>query len=141
MKALEGWTVTVAVPVGVSSRTLAWNEVDQTSLSLLDPGGVNLKEGQLDLLSAETGEVLSGPLQQLGPVEVQVGEQSLPGTAWLWTVEGTELELVYGLDGTPLRYRSWLFGQPVELVLEQAPDWGEALSTPMVVETVQEEEL
>ncbi len=137
----EGWRVTVAMPTGVSSSTYSWEQVDQTSLSLLDPGGVQLKEGQLELLSAETGELLSGPLVQVGAVEVQVGDQLLPGTAWMWTVEGTELELVYGLDGTPLRYRSWLLGQPVELVLDSPPNWDEALQTPMTGQAVQEEEL
>ena len=136
----KGWNVTVAMPAGVRSSVYTWEQVDETSLSLLDPG-VRLKEGTLELVSAETGELLTGPLVQVGAVEVQVGDELLPGTAWKWTVEGTDLELVYGMDGTPLRYRSWLFGQPVELLLDSPPNWGEALEAPLTGQAVKEEEL
>jgi hypothetical protein len=138
----EGWVVSVVEPTRVGSSNLAWADLDETSLSLIDPGGVRLRDGQtLDVLSAETGEMLSGPVRDAGPVTVEVGGVSLPGQAWVWTVEGAELELVYGDDGTPLRYRSVLLGQPVELVLQAAPDWGEALDAPLIAPKVTEEEL
>jgi len=141
-KAPEGWVVHVAEPTRVGKSTYAWGTFDETSLSLVDPGGVRLRDGQtLDVLSAETGEILSGPLKESGPVQVTVDGTALQGVSYVWTVDGQELELVYGDDGTPLRYRSVLLGQTVELVLEAPPDWGEALEAPIVGPRVKEEEL
>lgn len=106
---------------GTQSSQLAFHQVSTTSLALMDPERSLGQASQLDMLSAETGEILTGPLQLLGSETVLVGGESLPAQHYLWTPETGPVHLYYGAQGVLLQTRTRVAGQQVELTLTQPP--------------------
>jgi hypothetical protein len=107
----------------------------------MDPERSLGQASQLDMLSAETGEILSGPLQLLGSETVQVGAKSLPAQHYLWTPETGPVHLFYGEQGVLLQTRTRVAGQQVELTLTEPPQTRELELNLDLGPAVQEESL
>ena len=106
---------------GTQSSQLDFHQVNTTSLALMDPQRALGQASQLDLLSAETGEILSGPLVLVGGEQVLVGGQSLAAQHYLWSPDTGPVHLFYGEQGVLLKTQTRVAGQAVELTLTQPP--------------------
>lgn len=106
---------------GTQTSHLNFSQVNTTSLALMDPERSLGQAAQLNLLSAETGEILSGPLEMLGSEQVLVGGQSLAAQHYVWTPETGPVHLYYGAQGVLLKTQTRVAGQAVELTLTEAP--------------------
>lgn len=108
-----GWTRVVIDPWGETLDELPWAAFDETSLSLMDPGATRRFQGltTLRVLSAETGDVLSGPLEEVGSKTIQVDGEPTEATAYVWQPAGLgNITLVYGTRGHLLAWTWSYFG-------------------------------
>lgn len=82
-----GWRVIVADGAGVKETTLGKNDVRLTTIDVLDPGRTPLLAGggDLELLVAETGEVLVGTLDAGTTGTTKVGGQKVTVTRYTAT--------------------------------------------------------
>ena len=106
---------------GTQSSHVTFSQVNTTSLALMDPQRSLGQASQLNLLSAETGEILSGPLEMLGSEQVLVGGQSLAAQHYVWTPDTGPVHLYYGEQGVLLKTQTRVAGQAVELTLTEPP--------------------
>ncbi len=112
-----GWTRVKVDPWGEEIDELPWAAFDETSLSLLDPGVTRRFQGlsTLRVLSAETGDVLSGPLEEVGSKTIVVDGEPTEATAYVWQPQGLgNLTLVYGHRGHLLAWSWSYFGVVVK---------------------------
>jgi hypothetical protein len=84
-----------------------------------DPTGTGAR-----ILSAETGEVLLGPVQSLGISEVKVKNQTIQVSGYAWTNPQGRSEFYYSADGFLVRYRTQLLGVELEATLRDPPPGG-----------------
>ncbi|HJN74765.1 MAG TPA: hypothetical protein QGF58_12605 [Myxococcota bacterium] len=113
VRAPEGLVVHTVNAGGRSEKTLRHGEVDASTLGLMDPA-IDLREGRLRVLSAETGDVIEGTLERADG-------------GWAYVTESYTHHLVYGPDGHLLKWTTRWLGQDVELRLIGEPpkrDWG-----------------
>lgn len=106
-----GWRVIVADGGGVKETTLGKNDVRLTTLDVLDPGRTGLLAGggELELLVAETGEVLVGTLEEGQVGTTKVGNQKV--TVTRYTATGPLGTAKFDLDESGLLLKSemtWL---------------------------------
>ncbi len=108
---------TVDVPLG---------RVDLSTADLLDPDTrFPLSHfSDVRILSAETGEVLLGPVEQLGVREVTIAGKPLSATTYAWTSPQGRWELSYSADGFLVRSVTQLLGITVEAQLREPPPGG-----------------
>ena len=109
----------------------SYDELDLTTLSLIDPGVMEQLQGksQLRVLAAESGTVLSGPLKEIGAGQVKVGGQTVPVTSYVWTLPEGEMRLDYGATGHLVRYTTSFAGRQITATLDAPPPertWGAA---------------
>ncbi len=130
----EGWTRVTIDPWGEAVDELPWAAFDETSLSLMDPGVTRRFQGltTLRVLSAETGEVLSGPLEEVGTKTIDVDGTPTEATAYVWQPQGLgNLTLVYGARGHLLAWSWNWFGVLVkgQITSGLPPErsWGETI--------------
>ena len=146
VKKLQGWTVSIAEADEARVYQLERQAFDLTSLDLVDPGQGDRLQGRshLRVLTAETGEVLEGPLASKGPVQVPIDGKAVHGTAYLWTLPEGPVELVYGVDGHLLRYLMRVGPITVSATLTAAPQarsYAEDMAAPLIGSSVQESAL
>ncbi len=106
---------------GTQSSALAWTQVDTSTLALMDPERSLGQASRLDMLSAETGEVLSGPLEKVGTESLSIGGATVPAEHYLWTPETGAVHFYYGESGVLLQTRTRIAGQEVQLTLSELP--------------------
>lgn len=146
VKKLQGWTVTVAEAGEARIYNLDRDAFDLTSLDLLDPGQGDrlLGRSHLRVLAAETGSVLAGPIESLGPTRVPIDGVQVDGIGYRWTLPDGPVELVYGPDGHLLRYAMRVGPVTVSATLSEPPaprSFGEELMGPLIGPVVVETEL
>ncbi|MED5373814.1 MAG: DUF6134 family protein [Myxococcota bacterium] len=137
----QGLNVSFSDARGLQASTLDFSQVNATTLSLMDPGRSLQGQTQLELLSAETGQVLNGPLQQLDPETLEIGGQPIAAQHYLWSPSSGPVHLYYADSGVLLRSTLTLAGQTLELSLD-APPPARTLDTQLLLgPDVQEESL
>ncbi len=146
VKKVQGWTVTVAEGDEARAYLLDRDAFDLTSLDLIDPGQGDRLDGRthLRVLVAETGEVLEGPLERTGQVQVRIEGVAVPGVAYRWNIEEGPVELIYGREGHLLRYAIRIAGVSVSATLAEPPaarTFEEELPGPLIGPPVVESEL
>jgi hypothetical protein len=121
-------------------------EVDMSSLDLLDPVRsqhlTTLTEAQI--LSAETGTIMTGPVSDLGERTLVVNGQEVPVHAWSWTPEEGRFELAWSSDGLLLDWKAEFKGQTVHGRLRELPpprSFGAAAPVGNTMPEIVEEEL
>lgn len=120
------WQVTTTT--GGRSRTTAMPlaRIDLSTADLMDPYTTipisHYKEARI--LSAETGEVLLGPVQSLGVSEIKVKNLSIQVSGYAWSSPQGRSEFYYSADGFLVRYRTQLLGAEIEATLRDAPPGG-----------------
>ncbi|MCB9765924.1 MAG: hypothetical protein H6739_39485 [Alphaproteobacteria bacterium] len=143
-----GWIVTVAEGGQAKVYNMAPTDFDLTSLLLVDPGATRGLDGrsQLQVLTAETGQVIGGTLATRGEVLVPVGDRTLKGTEYIWSLPEGEVRMAWGEKGHLLRYTMRVAGRNVTATLDAPPperSWGSAMETPLIptAPTLKEDEL
>jgi hypothetical protein len=137
-----GWMVSYADSAGLQQDTLRLGAFDATSLSLMDPGQVLEPDPSFRVLSAETGEVLTGPLTQVGPTQVQVGDTLVDGTEYSWASPTGAIRVVTDPTGLVLSTSTQLAGQTLEMTLDALPPertW-DTLDAPLIDQSAAEEQ-
>ncbi|MFK7926829.1 MAG: DUF6134 family protein [Myxococcota bacterium] len=121
-----GWVVTVKDPKRTRIDEMKVDDVDLSTADLLDPHSrVPLSRFETArILSAETGEVLSGPVEPLGPSDVQIGGQSVAVEGYRWSNEQFKGTFYYTSDGWLVRFDTRVMGQRVSGVLTDPPPTG-----------------
>jgi|GEM_PF-1447849 len=119
----NGWSVNHARDGVGWSIPLPETAVDATSLTLVDPGAVGFLEGLrgLRVLSAESGTVISGTLENRGLSSVSVGGEMLSVQSWVWHAGEGDVALYYGEHGHLIRYSVDVLGQTLDATLTEAP--------------------
>lgn len=122
----SSWAVTTTL--GGRSRTvdLPLGSVDLSTADLLDPDTrfPLAHFDQLDLLSAETGEVLSGRVESLGSRTLRVGGEEVLARGYAWASPQGRSEFWYSADGFLVQFRMPLFGFDVAATLRRPPPGG-----------------
>ena len=94
-----------------------------SSLDLLDPVRsqhlTTLTEAQI--LSAETGMIMTGPVSDLGERTLVINGQEVAVHAWSWTPAEGRFELAWSSDGLLLDWKAEFKGQTVHGRLRSLP--------------------
>lgn len=120
------WLVTVKDAVRTRVDNLALDDVDLSTADLLDPHSrVPLSRFQTArILSVETGEVLSGPVEPLGPSTVDIDGTEVPVEGYRWSNEQFKGTFYYTSDGWLVRFDTRVMGQRVNGLLADPPPTG-----------------
>lgn len=129
----------------LSDWTLRRTEVDMSTLDLFDP--VRSQDftalTTARVLSAETGQIMRGPVQDLGEDTLTVGGEQVLVHRYAWTPEEGRFELAWSDDGLLLDWSAQIKGQTIEARLKELPEarsFG-AATTVSDLPSVTEEEL
>jgi len=128
-----------------NTRELRRTEIDLSTMDLLDPVRSQTLADltRVQLLSAETGDVMVGVLEDLGEGDLTVGGRTVAVHRWgLDTSEG-RLELGWDAEGLLLESSMVIRGQVIETRLKELPPPREYGAFEVTMETpdVDEEEL
>ncbi|MEE2750897.1 MAG: hypothetical protein VX519_05670 [Myxococcota bacterium] len=135
---LDGWRITLASNGRLKSWDLPTGAFDATSLTLVDPdAAVELVSSAsiLRVLSAETGNVIEGPIESIGASTLKIAGQQMNVTRWRWTLPVGPVELSYGPAGHLVAYTVLVAGKTVEVQLQAVPEprtYGDTLEVPLI---------
>tara|TARA_B110000037_G_scaffold207840_1_gene255247 strand:- start:1744 stop:2529 length:786 start_codon:yes stop_codon:yes gene_type:complete len=118
-----GWNVNHARD-GVGWTTpLPESAIDATSMTLVDPGAAGFLDGHqtLRVLSAESGTVISGTLENLGEQTIAIDGTVITSQSWVWHAGDGDVHLYYGEHGHLLKYTVDVYGQTLDATLLRAP--------------------
>jgi len=122
----SNWVVTTVANGKPRTVELPSTKIDLSTADLLDPDSrfplSHLSTARI--LSAETGEVLTGPMTSTGAKELTIAGQPVPVTTYLWTSPQGGFEFSYSSDGFLVRQVSQLLGVTIEAQLRQPPPGG-----------------
>ena len=126
-KAALGWIMTVATAGRSRTYDIATGDVDLSTADLLDPQSrVPLSRFErARVLSAETGEVLEGPVEPLGPSEIRIDGQDVPVEGYTWTTDQGAGTFWYTSEGWLVRFESRILGQRLSGTLSDPPPAGQ----------------
>jgi hypothetical protein len=122
----SAWAVTTTSGGRVRPSELPLGRIDLSTADLMDPYTlVPLSHFQAaKILSAETGEVLEGPVQALGVSEIRVKNTPIQVSGYAWTSPQGRSEFYYSADGFLVRYKTQLVGVELEATLRDPPPGG-----------------
>ena len=124
-------------------------EVDLSSIDLLDPVRSKLMTelGRARIISAETGQMMSGPIEDLGEDTLTVGDREVVVHRYAWTPAEGRFELAWSEAGLLLDWSAEVGGRRVDARIRELPPprvYGSLIDDTVTVEplpTFQEEEL
>src|SRR5687768_15252506 len=121
------WVVITSTAAGrPRETTMPLSRIDLSTADLMDPYS-RLPLSYFDqarILSAETGEVLVGPIEKLGVSELTIGGQPIQVTGYAWTSSEGRSAFYYSADGFLVKYETQLVGIDLEAVLHDPPPGG-----------------
>jgi hypothetical protein len=122
----SAWRVTTVANGRPRTVDLPPTRVDLSTADLLDPSTrLPLSHfSELDVLSAETGEVWSGPVESLGARDLTIGGKQVAVSTYAWSSPQGRWELSYSADGFLVRAVTHLLGFTLEAQLRQPPPGG-----------------
>ncbi|MEQ1565646.1 MAG: DUF6134 family protein [Myxococcota bacterium] len=120
------WAITTTSGGRSRSTEMPLARVDLSTADLMDPYTLlplaHYREAHI--LSAETGEVLVGPVESLGVSELRVKNNPIQVTGYAWTSTTGRSEFYYSADGYLVKYKTQLLGVDLEAVLRDPPPGG-----------------
>ena len=122
----SGWMVTVTGDGRSRTVEMPLDRIDLSTADLVDPA-TSLTLAHYDtvrILSAETGEVLSGPVTELGISELTIAGAAVQVTGYAWDNPQGRSTFYYSPDGFLVRYETQLLGIPMVAVLNAPPPGG-----------------
>jgi len=122
----SAWVVTTLANGRPRTVDMPLTRIDLSTADLLDPDTrFPLSHfSDIRMLSAETGEVLTGPVEQLGVREITIAGKPLAVTTYAWTSPQGRWELSYSTDGFLVRSVTQLLGITLEAQLREPPPGG-----------------
>ncbi|MFT5680062.1 MAG: hypothetical protein ACI8RZ_000967 [Myxococcota bacterium] len=128
-----------------NTRELRPSEVDLSTMDLLDPIRSQAISDLTDihLLSAETGDVIDGVLEDLGEDDLTIGGRTVAIHRWGVDTNEGRLELAWDAEGLLLESSMVIRGQVIETRLKALPpprEYG-AFELSMDTPSIEEEEL
>lgn len=121
-----GWVVTTVADGRARTVTLDASRVDLSTADLFDPDsrlGFRSRDGAR-VLSAETGELLQGPVVDLGDSVVDVHGETVPVHGWAWDAAEGRSTFWYSAEGYLVSYEWKLLGFAVSAKLRAPPPGG-----------------
>lgn len=120
------WQVTTTSNGRSRTAELPLGRVDLSTADLMDPyTQLPLSHfTEVRVLSAESGEVLMGPVESLGVSELQIKNAPIQVSGYAWTSPQGRSEFYYSADGFLVKYRTQLLGVELEAVLRDPPPGG-----------------
>jgi len=121
-----GWSVSLSERGRTRSWELEGPDVDLSTADLIDPG-TRRSLGALDtvhLLSAETGEVLTGKVEHLGTKAITLRGVDVPVDGLAIVSDQGRQELWYSTDGALVRYQLSAMGKALIATLVDQPPAG-----------------
>lgn len=117
------WQVNALYPDGAQQWELRRTEVDLSSLDLLDPKRPEIfKAGsRAKVLSAETGRVLTGLIEDLGEDTLTVNDQEVVVHRWAWTPPEARFELAWSEDGLLVDWSATFQGRRLDADIRELP--------------------
>jgi hypothetical protein len=117
------WKVSEIRSGKANNRELRRSEVDLSTMDLLDPvrSQILTQLTSVNLLSAETGEVLTGVLDDLGEDDLTVGGRTVAVHRWGLDTSQGRLELAWDAEGLLLESSMVIRGQTIATRLKQLP--------------------
>lgn len=123
----SGWVVSTNLSGRARSAEYPANRIDLSTADLMDPESrvaLANQSGDVRLLSDVTGEVLTGPVEKLGPSEVKVGATSVPVEGYAWTSPEGRSTFYYSPEGFLVKYQTQVMGITMQGVLREPPPGG-----------------
>lgn len=122
----SGWVVTSTASGRSRTVDMPIGRIDLSTADLMDPyTRVPLSYyTEARILSAESGEVLVGPVAKLGVSEIAIQGQPVQVSGYAWTSPQGRSEFYYSADGFLVRYKTQLLGIELEAVLDAPPPGG-----------------
>lgn len=122
----SNWVVTTTTAGRSRTTDMPLPRIDLSTADLMDPyTRVPLSHlEQARILSAETGEVLVGPVENLGVSQLTFGGTVVQVSGYAWTSPQGRSEFYYSPDGFLVKYRTQLLGSQIEASLTEAPPGG-----------------
>ncbi len=120
------WTVVQVDKGGTRASEAAPYRIDVSTADLIDPYAARSLASftSVKVLSAETGEILEGTVEPLGPSVVRIGTVDVGVQGYVWTTSAGRSTFWYDPDGWLVRYETTILGRAVEGVLKQPPPAG-----------------
>ncbi|MEL6346041.1 MAG: hypothetical protein AAFV53_23220 [Myxococcota bacterium] len=117
------WEGTAHYADGIQAIALRRTEVDLSTLDLLDPGrSMLLRDGvRLRVLSAETGQVMTGVLKDLGEDTLTVGDREVVVHRWLWNPPEATFELAWAESGLLVDWSATFRGKRLDADIRALP--------------------
>lgn len=139
------WSVSEVRSGKLFTRELRRTEVDLSTMDLLDPIRSQSIVGRSDikLLSAETGTVLTGVVEDLGESELTLGDRTVAIHRWGIDTNEGRMELAWDAEGLLVESSMVIRGQTVQTRLRALPpprEYG-AFEVSMETPSIDEEEL
>lgn len=122
----SAWIVTQTGNGRSRTTEMPLTRIDLSTADLMDPYS-RLPLSRFDearILSAETGDVLVGPVEKLGVSEVKIGGQTVQVSGYAWTSPMGRSEFRYSADGFLVSYVTQLLGVEIAAVLQDPPPGG-----------------
>jgi len=141
------WSVSTADTEGAKSWDLDPDAVDLVTPELFDPErALSTLQGSttMKLMSAETGGILAGSIEALGPATLQIGAAEVEVQRYRFSPPEGVMTLAFSQDGWLVAYDYQVLGILVGARLEKLPPprtFGTALDAPITTGTVSEETL
>ena len=114
-----------------SARTVSYpyGRVHLSTFDLLDPDSraplSKFDDGQtLNILFAETGDVLAGTLEQLGNSDLTIDKRTVPVMGYAWNGAQGRSEFFYSNDGYLVKYQMKVWGMRLQGILDDPPPGG-----------------
>jgi len=122
----SAWMVTTTADRRSRSVDMPLNRVDLSTADLMDPytqfGFDKLAEARV--LSAESGDVMQGPVKKLGVEELEINGVAVQVAGYEWaSPQGTQ-SFWYSTDGFLVKYQTQLLGVTLDAQLNSPPPGG-----------------
>lgn len=122
----SAWMVTQTGNGRSRTTEMPLTRIDLSTADLMDPYSrlplSRFEEARI--LSAETGDVLVGPVEKLGVSELTIAGQPVQVSGYAWTSPQGRSEFYYSADGFLVSYETQLLGVEIHAVLKAPPPGG-----------------
>jgi len=118
------WQMYKNGPKGERRWDLRRTEVNLSSLDLFDPKRSALftkERARVRMLSVETGEVLLGPIIDMGEEMIEVNNRQVQVHRYAWVPEGARFEMAWSEDGLLLDWSVERRGQRLDANIRELP--------------------
>ncbi|MFT7520145.1 MAG: hypothetical protein ACI9MC_002289, partial [Kiritimatiellia bacterium] len=121
-----GWIVSASTGGHETWQEYDSDAIDLSSADLLDPDSTVpiARFETARILSAETGQILTGTVEPLGPSEVDVSGTSVPVEGYIWKTEDGTARFFYTADGYLVRFETKIMGKLIAGTLDKPPPRG-----------------